>query len=107
MPATSPPEPDDPAGPTPPGAAFVLRDPAPGDIGWIIHRQARLYALEYGWDWTDEALVAEIAARFPAHGRGGGLRAGGAAGAPQLRPGPGRPGLGPGALTPTGPGPGY
>lgn len=44
--------------------AFTLRDPRPGDIGWIIHRQARLYADEYGWDWTFEALVAEIAGHF-------------------------------------------
>ncbi|MFN0182195.1 MAG: GNAT family N-acetyltransferase [Aquabacterium sp.] len=41
-----------------------LRDPMPGDIGLIISGQARLYAAEYGWDQTFEALVAEIAARF-------------------------------------------
>ena len=35
-----------------------------GDIGWIIHRQAVLYAEEYGWDITYEALVAEILAAF-------------------------------------------
>ena len=35
-----------------------------GDIGWIIHRQAVLYHDEYGWDYTYEALVAEILARF-------------------------------------------
>jgi GNAT superfamily N-acetyltransferase len=43
---------------------LTLRDPVPGDIGWIIHRQARLYAQEYGWDWTFEALLADIAGRF-------------------------------------------
>lgn len=43
---------------------FVLRDPAPGDIGWIAHRQGLLYAHEYGWDWTFEALVAEIVGQF-------------------------------------------
>jgi len=43
---------------------FVLRDPQPGDIGWIIHRQARLYAREYGLDWTFEALLAQIASDF-------------------------------------------
>lgn len=42
----------------------VLRPPRPGDIGWTIHRQARLYAGEYGWDGSFEALLAEIAARF-------------------------------------------
>jgi DNA-binding MarR family transcriptional regulator/GNAT superfamily N-acetyltransferase len=43
---------------------FVLRDPEPGDIGWIIHRQARLYTEEYGWDWTYEGLVADILGKF-------------------------------------------
>jgi DNA-binding MarR family transcriptional regulator/GNAT superfamily N-acetyltransferase len=45
-------------------SALVLREHAPGDIGWIIHRQGALYAAEYGWDETFEALVAEIAGRF-------------------------------------------
>jgi DNA-binding MarR family transcriptional regulator/GNAT superfamily N-acetyltransferase len=45
-------------------ASFLMRQHAPGDIGWIIHRHAALYAAEYGWDETFEALVAEIAARF-------------------------------------------
>ena len=44
--------------------ALVLRRPEPGDIGWIIHRQGRLYAEEYGWDETYEGLVAEILAAF-------------------------------------------
>lgn len=35
-----------------------------GDIGWITHRQGVLYAQEYGWDGTYEALVAEILAGF-------------------------------------------
>jgi DNA-binding MarR family transcriptional regulator/GNAT superfamily N-acetyltransferase len=44
--------------------ALVLRRHQPGDIGWIIHRQGKLYAEEYGWDETYEALVAEILAAF-------------------------------------------
>jgi DNA-binding MarR family transcriptional regulator/N-acetylglutamate synthase-like GNAT family acetyltransferase len=35
-----------------------------GDVGWITHRQGILYAQEYGWDGTYEALVAEILAGF-------------------------------------------
>ncbi|HEV2685859.1 MAG TPA: GNAT family N-acetyltransferase [Actinomycetota bacterium] len=47
-----------------PQAPYVLRPPQPGDIGWIIHRHGVLYAQEYGYDESFEALVAEIAARF-------------------------------------------
>lgn len=43
---------------------YRLRDPQPGDIGWIVHRQAILYHQEYGWDRTYEALVAEILGAF-------------------------------------------
>jgi DNA-binding MarR family transcriptional regulator/N-acetylglutamate synthase-like GNAT family acetyltransferase len=42
----------------------ALRPLAPGDIGWIAHRQGLLYNREYGWDWTFEALVARILADF-------------------------------------------
>lgn len=44
--------------------AFRLRAPKVGDIGWVIHRQAALYGEEYGWDWTYEALIADILAAF-------------------------------------------
>ena len=44
--------------------AFTFRDPRPGDLGWITHRQAVLYAEEYGWDWTYEALVSRILGEF-------------------------------------------
>ncbi len=51
---------------------MVLRDLMPGDLGWVIHRQAVLYAREYGWNGEYEALVARILAEFaqsfdPAH----------------------------------------
>jgi DNA-binding MarR family transcriptional regulator/GNAT superfamily N-acetyltransferase len=40
----------------------VLRRHRLGDIGWIAHRQAILYAEEYGWDGSYEVLAAEILA---------------------------------------------
>lgn len=43
---------------------FNLREPMVGDLGWIISRQARLYADEYGWDARFEGLLAEITGRF-------------------------------------------
>nr|WP_315237444.1 GNAT family N-acetyltransferase [uncultured Limnohabitans sp.] len=43
---------------------WTLRGLQVGDIGWVTHRQGILYAQEYGWDGTFEALVAEIAAQF-------------------------------------------
>ncbi len=43
---------------------YLIRPHQPGDIGWVVSRHGSLYAEEYGWDETFEALVAEIAARF-------------------------------------------
>jgi DNA-binding MarR family transcriptional regulator/GNAT superfamily N-acetyltransferase len=42
----------------------TLRDPRPGDMGWVVQSHGSLYASEYGFDSSFEALVAEIAARF-------------------------------------------
>jgi DNA-binding MarR family transcriptional regulator/GNAT superfamily N-acetyltransferase len=47
-----------------PKVPYPLRPPAPGDIGWVISRHGALYAKEYGFDQTFEALVGEIAAKF-------------------------------------------
>jgi DNA-binding MarR family transcriptional regulator/N-acetylglutamate synthase-like GNAT family acetyltransferase len=44
--------------------AYVLRDPRPGDIGWMVHRHGAVYAQEYGWNAEFEALAARIAGRF-------------------------------------------
>ncbi|MGO4376723.1 bifunctional helix-turn-helix transcriptional regulator/GNAT family N-acetyltransferase [Pseudoduganella sp. RAF53_2] len=44
--------------------SYLLRDPQPGDMGWIVHRHGALYAQEYGWTSEFEALVAEIVAKY-------------------------------------------
>jgi GNAT superfamily N-acetyltransferase len=42
----------------------ILREPRPGDMGWVVQSHGALYASEYGFDASFEALVAEIAAKF-------------------------------------------
>jgi DNA-binding MarR family transcriptional regulator/N-acetylglutamate synthase-like GNAT family acetyltransferase len=47
--------------PSPPA---ILRDPRPGDMGFVLQSHGARYASEYGFDSSFEALVAEIAAKF-------------------------------------------
>jgi len=44
----------------------VLRHPLPGEYGWVVQRHGALYAREYGFDTSFEALVAQIVAEFAA-----------------------------------------
>ncbi|MBM4791355.1 MarR family transcriptional regulator [Streptomyces sioyaensis] len=43
---------------------LTLRTSRPGDLGWMVERNAALYAAEYGFDLSYEALVARIVAEY-------------------------------------------
>jgi DNA-binding MarR family transcriptional regulator/N-acetylglutamate synthase-like GNAT family acetyltransferase len=45
-------------------APYILRPHQPGDIGWAVQRHGAIYAQEYGFDESFEALAAEIGAKF-------------------------------------------
>jgi DNA-binding MarR family transcriptional regulator/N-acetylglutamate synthase-like GNAT family acetyltransferase len=48
-------------------AEIILRDPQPGDFGWMVERHAILYAEEYGWRGPFEGVCARIVADFSEH----------------------------------------
>jgi len=46
------------------GSEIILRDPRPGDLGWVVARHAELYLAEVGWGENFEGLCAQIVADF-------------------------------------------
>ena len=42
----------------------VLRDPRPGDLGWVVLQHGEIYWREYGFTDAFESLVADIAAKY-------------------------------------------
>jgi GNAT superfamily N-acetyltransferase len=43
---------------------IVLRDPRPGDLGWVVMQHGEIYSREYGFTADFEAMVADIAAKY-------------------------------------------
>ena len=42
----------------------IVREPRPGDFGWIVKRNAEIYAEEYGWTAPFEGVCSQIVADF-------------------------------------------
>jgi DNA-binding MarR family transcriptional regulator/GNAT superfamily N-acetyltransferase len=46
---------------------YLLRAPEAGDMGWVVARNGAVYAEQFGWDISYEALVARIVADYVDH----------------------------------------
>jgi DNA-binding MarR family transcriptional regulator/GNAT superfamily N-acetyltransferase len=47
-----------------PARTIVLRDPRPGDMGWVVQQHGEIYSREYHYTSEFEGLVAQIAGNF-------------------------------------------
>ncbi|WP_420816105.1 GNAT family N-acetyltransferase [Paraburkholderia phosphatilytica] len=45
-------------------APITLRAPQPGDLSWLVHRQAQSFAAEYGWNHLFEGMLAHTVAEY-------------------------------------------
>jgi DNA-binding MarR family transcriptional regulator/GNAT superfamily N-acetyltransferase len=50
-----------------PARTVVLRDPRPGDLGWVVQQHGDLYWREYRFNSEFEGLVAGVAAKYIKH----------------------------------------
>ncbi|HSV47510.1 MAG TPA: bifunctional helix-turn-helix transcriptional regulator/GNAT family N-acetyltransferase [Ramlibacter sp.] len=50
--------------PAPRAPLALLREPRPGDLGWVVHQHGEIYAREYGWNEEFEGLVAGVVAQY-------------------------------------------
>ncbi len=48
----------------PEARSYTLRPHRPGDMGWVVAKHGEVYAQEYGWGSTIEAITAEIVGGF-------------------------------------------
>jgi DNA-binding MarR family transcriptional regulator/GNAT superfamily N-acetyltransferase len=44
--------------------SYIVREPRHGDFGWIVKRNAEIYAEEYGWTAPFEGVCSQIVADF-------------------------------------------